>query len=104
MLVGSRLGQSKTDNACPRFVSHNKRANHYAAERPPNSLNRALYRKASEVCPRIAKITGVGPKTATAIVAAVGDGTEFKNGGIWAAWLGSGPATSRSPSWQAAER
>ncbi|GEC16798.1 hypothetical protein NWI01_26900 [Nitrobacter winogradskyi] len=34
----------------------------------------------SEVCQRIAKIKGDGPKTATAIVAAVGDGSEFKNG------------------------
>ncbi|SHF61750.1 Transposase [Acidocella aminolytica 101 = DSM 11237] len=47
--------------------------------------------KASEVCQRIAKIKGVGPKTATAIVAAVGDGTEFKNGRHMAAWLGLVP-------------
>lgn len=45
----------------------------------------------SEVCRRIAKIKGVGPKTATAIVAAVGDGTEFKNGRHLAAWLGLVP-------------
>ena len=30
----------------------------------------------SEACQRIAKIKGVGPKTATAIVAAIGDGSE----------------------------
>ena len=47
--------------------------------------------KASEVCQRIAKIKGVGPKTATAIVAAVGDGAEFKNGRRMAAWLGLVP-------------
>lgn len=47
--------------------------------------------KASEVCQRIAKIKGVGPKTATAIVAAVGDGAEFKNGRHMAAWLGLVP-------------
>jgi transposase len=39
--------------------------------------------KASEVCQRIAKFKGVGPKTATAIGAAVGDGAEFKTGGTW---------------------
>jgi len=33
----------------------------------------------SEACQRIARIKGVGPKTATAIVAAIGDGSEFKN-------------------------
>jgi transposase len=32
----------------------------------------------SELCQRIARIKGVGPKTATAIIAAVGDGSEFR--------------------------
>ena len=44
--------------------------------------------RASETCQRIAKIKGVGPKTATAMIAAVGDGSEFKNGRHLAAWLG----------------
>jgi hypothetical protein len=41
----------------------------------------------SEACQRIARIKGVGPKTATAIVAAIGDGSEFKNGRHLAAWV-----------------
>jgi transposase len=45
----------------------------------------------SEDCQRIAKIKGVGPKTATAIVAAIGDGSEFKNGRHLAAWVGLVP-------------
>ena len=45
----------------------------------------------SEVCQRLAKIRGVGPKTATAIVAAVGDGSEFSNGRHLAAWMGLVP-------------
>ena len=45
----------------------------------------------SATCQRIAKIKGIGPKTATAIVAAVGDGTEFKNGRHLAAWIGLVP-------------
>lgn len=45
----------------------------------------------SETCQRIAKIKGVGPKTATAIVAAIGDGAEFKNGRHLAAWVGLVP-------------
>ena len=45
----------------------------------------------SEACQRIAKIKGVGPKTATAVVAAVGDGSEFKNGRHLAAWVGLVP-------------
>jgi transposase len=31
--------------------------------------------KASGVCQRIAKIGGIGPKTATAMIAAIGDGS-----------------------------
>ena len=45
----------------------------------------------SETCQRIATIKGVGPKTATAIVAAIGDGAEFKNGRHLAAWVGLVP-------------
>jgi len=45
----------------------------------------------SPTCQRIAKIKGVGPKTATAIVAAIGDGAEFKNGRHLAAWVGLVP-------------
>jgi transposase len=45
----------------------------------------------SAVCQRIAQIPGVGPKTATAIMAAAGDGAEFKNGRHFAAWLGLVP-------------
>jgi transposase len=47
--------------------------------------------RTSEACQRIAKIKGVGPKTATAVVAAVGDGSEFKNGRHLAAWVGLVP-------------
>jgi len=50
----------------------------------------AVFRQ-SEPCQRIARIKGVGPKTATAIVAAIGDGAEFKNGRHLAAWVGLVP-------------
>ena len=39
----------------------------------------------------IERLWGVGPKTATAIVAAIGDGSEFKNGRHLAAWVGLVP-------------
>lgn len=45
----------------------------------------------SEACQRIAKVKGIGPETATAVVAAIGKGTEFKNGRHFAAWLGLVP-------------
>jgi transposase len=47
--------------------------------------------RASEACQRIARIKGVGPKTATAVIAAIGDGAEFRNGRHLAAWLGLVP-------------
>src|SRR4028119_361972 len=42
-------------------------------------------------CQRIAKVEGIGPKTATAIGAAVGDAKDFENGRHMAAWLGLVP-------------
>jgi len=45
----------------------------------------------SEAFRRVASIRGVGPKIATAIIAAVGDGHEFENGRHMAAWLGLVP-------------
>ena len=45
----------------------------------------------SDLCQRIKKIPGIGPLSATAIVAAVGDAKLFKNGRQMAAWLGLVP-------------
>ena len=47
--------------------------------------------KHSALCKRIATIDGIGPVTATAIVAAVGEARQFKNGRHLAAWLGLVP-------------
>jgi transposase len=47
--------------------------------------------RSSDTCRRLSKIRGVGPKTETAIVAAVGDGAEFTNGRHLAAWMGLVP-------------
>jgi transposase len=47
--------------------------------------------RSSDTCRRLSKIRGIGPKTATAIVAAVGDGVEFTNGRHLAAWMGLVP-------------
>src|ERR1700729_1488206 len=46
---------------------------------------------ASEQCQRLGKIEGIGPVTATALIAAVGDRSCFKNGRQLAAWLGLVP-------------
>jgi transposase len=44
-----------------------------------------------EACQRLAPLRGIGPLTATALVAAVGDARGFKNGRQLAAWLGLVP-------------
>lgn len=52
--------------------------------------------QSSEMCQSIGKIEGIGPITATALVAAVGDRTCFKNGRQFAAWLGLVPKQQSS--------
>ena len=47
--------------------------------------------KADEVCQRRGEIEGIGPLTATAMVAAVNDAGVFKNGRELSAWLGLVP-------------
>lgn len=52
--------------------------------------NRRLF-EASKPCQRLAQLEGVGPLTATAFVATVGDARAFTNGRQLAAWLGLTP-------------
>ena len=47
--------------------------------------------RASEVSRKLAEIPGIGPITATALVASIGDVSNFKNGRQLAAWLGLVP-------------
>ena len=49
------------------------------------------WHKASEASRKLAEITGIGPITATALVASIGDARSFKNGRQLAAWLGLVP-------------
>jgi transposase len=44
-----------------------------------------------EACQRLMTIPGIGPVTATAIISAIGNGTEFKRGRGFSAWLGLVP-------------
>ncbi len=44
--------------------------------------------QAHPACQRLQTIPGIGPMTATALIAAIGDVTQFKNGRQLAAWLG----------------
>ena len=45
----------------------------------------------NEACQRLTAIPGVGPVTATALVAAVGNGAAFRRGRDLAAWVGMVP-------------
>lgn len=45
----------------------------------------------SPTCQKLGQIAGVGPLTATAVVASVGDASSFKNGRQLSAWLGLVP-------------
>jgi transposase len=47
--------------------------------------------RASTACRRLAKLPGVGPIIATALVASVDDGRQFRNGRELAAWIGLVP-------------
>ena len=62
-------------------------------DRRVTSFDKKIQRvfRSCEACQRIARIKGVGPMTATAVVAAIGDGAEFKNGRHLAAWVGLVP-------------
>lgn len=57
--------------------------------------------KQNETCQRTLKVPGVGELTATAIVAAVPNADEFKNGRHMSAWLGLVPRQSSSGDKQA---
>lgn len=50
-----------------------------------------VFMKHSTLCKKIAAVPGIGPITATAVVGAVGNATQFKNGRHLAAWLGLVP-------------
>lgn len=55
-----------------------------------------LWHRENEASRRLAEIPGLGPITASAIVATVGDAREFKNGRQLAAWMGLVPKQSSS--------
>ena len=52
-------------------------------------LNRST--RENEACQRLVAIPGVGPVTATALVAAIGNGAAFRTGRDFSAWMGVVP-------------
>ncbi len=59
---------------------------HQACEKKIIEINRS-----HEACQRLDEIIGIGPVTATAIYAAIGDGSDFENGRHFSAWAGLVP-------------
>jgi transposase len=55
-----------------------------------------LWHRQSDASRKLAEIPGLGPITASAIVATIGDAKEFKNGRQLAAWLGLVPKQNSS--------
>ena len=45
----------------------------------------------NDACQRLVKIPGIGPVTATAVIAAIGNGAAFRKGREFAAWMGVVP-------------
>lgn len=71
-----------------RLVEHLKLLDHQVKELEVEIVR---WHKESEVSRRLAEVPGIGPVTATALVATVGDARNFKNGRQLAAWLGLVP-------------
>ena len=59
-------------------------------------INRCLQAeaKANEACRRLLEVPGIGPQTATALVATIDSGNAFEKGRDFAAWLGLTPRES----------
>lgn len=66
---------------------------YHEAQREIDEYDRELQTMARQnpVCQRLLSIRGVGPLTATAVVASVGNAKSFKNGRQFAAWAGLVP-------------
>jgi transposase len=78
------LGQELFEQLDEAFGALEKRLAYYTAKLEAISA-------AHPVCQRFETIPGVGPLTATAMVAAVSDGTHCQHGRQCAAWIGLGP-------------
>ena len=71
-----------------RLNDHLAELNHQAEEL---ELQVKLWHKNNEASQKLEAIPGIGPITASAIVATIGDAREFKNGRQLAAWFGLVP-------------
>jgi transposase len=68
-----------------RLLEHFKELDRQAAE---IEAQIAAWHRNNPLSRKLAAVPGIGPVTASALVAAVGDATTFANGRQFAAWLG----------------
>ena len=83
------LAREVVTNLCHQLVALHRRVLWYGRQ-----LNRAASQDDRVV--RLQTIPGVGPVTASAIVASIGDGHQFSSGRSFAAWLGLTPLNRSS--------
>jgi transposase len=83
------LARDIVTNLCHQLVALHRRVLWYGRQ-----LNRAAAK--DERVSRLRTIPGVGPITASAIVASIGDGHQFSSGRSFAAWLGLTPLNRSS--------
>ena len=83
------LARDVVTNLCHQLVALHRRVLWYGRQ-----MNRAAAQDARVA--RLRTIPGVGPITASAIVASIGDGHQFSNGRSFAAWLGLTPLNRSS--------
>ena len=84
--------QSKLSESCRELLTQLNLEMDQLSERIAK-MDDILQRTAreNEACERLTSIPGVGPVTATALVAAVGNGAAFRRGRDLAAWIGMVP-------------
>lgn len=71
-----------------RLVAHLRELNHQVHELEDQI---ETWHRANDASQKLAKIPGIGPLTASALSASIGDAKSFKNGRELAAWLGLVP-------------
>jgi transposase len=85
----SDMGRQLFSNLYEEILEKNKKIEAY------NERIEQIF-KTNKLCQKVSQVEGVGPMTATAIVAAVGEAKMFKNGRHFSAYLGLVPRQSSS--------
>jgi transposase len=85
-------GTSKLSGTVSRLLAELKLELHQLAEKIDRCDTSIVeVARENEACQRLVAMPGVGPITATAVIAAIGNGAAFRKGRDFAAWLGVVP-------------